>query len=103
MFPRVARRAFSTASKANLSHITRIGVVGAGQMGQGIGVVSAVNAKRNVIMIDVSQESLNKSTSFIKKLFDKDVSKGKMTGSDAEAALARFQTSTDMGAVRKSI
>jgi threonine dehydrogenase-like Zn-dependent dehydrogenase len=96
---RVASRGF--ASQANISSIKRVGVVGAGQMGQGIGVVSAVNAKLNVLMVDISAESLAKSTGFIKSLYEKDIKKGKMTHEDAEAALKRMTTSTDMGAVRK--
>lgn len=69
-------------------------------MGQGIGVVAAVNAKLNVTMVDVSAESLARSTAFITALFEKDVKKGKMTAADAEAALKRMSTSTNMDAVR---
>ena len=106
-----ARRSFSTAaslsfpapaapsSKANISSIKRLGVVGAGQMGGGIGIVAAVQAKLNVLMVDVSAEGLARNTAFTRALLEKDVKKGKITQTDAEEAMQRITTSTNMDAV----
>lgn len=64
-----------SAPKADVSALKRIGVVGAGQMGQGIGIVSAVVAKRHVTMVDAAPASLERSQAFIRSLLDKDVKK----------------------------
>src|SRR4051812_30493937 len=78
------------ASHPSLSFIKRVGVVGAGQMGQGIGIVTAVHAKLPVHLVDSSSDALKRATDFIAANLRKDVSKGKLSSSDADAALARF-------------
>ena len=104
--PAVARRCMATAAAAPApalpaapSSVRRVGVIGAGQMGQGIGIVTAVHAKLPVLLVDVSAASLTRATDFIKSNLDKDVTKKKMSAEDAAAALARFTTSTEMGAL----
>ena len=42
----------------------KIGVIGAGQMGTGIAIVGAMNAKTNVLIMDASKENLEKSQQF---------------------------------------
>ena len=102
-----SRRCFSTAAAAGsaatpLSAIKRVGVIGAGQMGQGIGVVAAVHAKKQVLMVDLNADVLARSSAFIRTLLEKDVKKGKMTAEECEAALARFATSTNMDALAEA-
>jgi len=94
---RVAKRAFSSSSA-----IKRVGVVGAGQMGTGIGIVAATVAKTDVVMIDANQASLDRSKAFMENLFKKDIAKGKITEADAAAAFARVSFNTDAGALEKS-
>ena len=96
-------RCFSTAAAATpLSAIKRVGVIDAGQMGQGIGVVAAVHAKKQVLMVDLNADVLARSSAFIRTLLEKDVKKGKMTAEECEAALARFATSTNMDALAEA-
>lgn len=90
------------ASHPSLSWIKRLGVVGAGQMGQGIGIVTAVQAQLPVTLVDASPEALKRANDFIAAHLRKDVSKGKLSQADADAALARFSSSTDLGALSEA-
>jgi 3-hydroxybutyryl-CoA dehydrogenase len=70
--------------------IRKIGVVGAGQMGGGIGQVSAV-AGFDVVMNDVSEERINAAISKIDGNLTRLVERDAMTASDKAAALARIK------------
>lgn len=79
--------------------IQTVGIVGAGQMGNGIAHVFAV-AGYDVLMTDISQESLDKATALIARNLDRQVTKGKITAADRDAALARIRTTlklSDLG------
>ncbi|MFD0271390.1 3-hydroxyacyl-CoA dehydrogenase family protein [Streptomyces sp. NPDC127106] len=76
----------------------KLAVIGAGLMGSGIAQVSA-QAGWDVVLRDVTDAALTRGTDGIKASYDKFVSKGKMTAEDAEAALARITTTTDLDAV----
>lgn len=56
----------------------KLGVLGAGMMGQGIAYVSAM-AGMEVILKDISQESAEKGKAYSEKLLEKRVSRGRMT------------------------
>ena len=77
-----------------MADITRVGVVGAGQMGNGIAQVFAVKGV-DVVMLDISAEAAAKGLATITKSLDKFVSKEKMTGTERDAALKRISTGTD--------
>jgi 3-hydroxybutyryl-CoA dehydrogenase len=64
--------------------ISRIGVVGAGQMGNGIAHVLSL-AGYEVLLTDVSPEAMEKALAKIAKNMDRQVSRGKITA-DAKAA-----------------
>lgn len=70
-------------------------VVGAGLMGSGIAQVSA-SAGHNVTMQDVTQEALDRGVRSIRASVDRFVAKGKLSSDEAEAALARITTTTDL-------
>eukprot|EP00954_Amorphochlora_amoebiformis_P012144 948050-Amorphochlora_amoeboformis.AAC.2 len=53
----MAWRKLSLRFARGLSTISRVGVVGGGQMGSGIAYVSAVNAKIPVVVVDQSEEA----------------------------------------------
>ena len=95
-------RAFSSASSSSAANnsasasIRTVGVIGAGQMGTGIALVAAVQAKRRVIIMDKDAKQLDSSMKFAKKLLEKDISKSKITSADADAALARVSVTTDL-------
>ena len=74
--------------------IETIGVIGAGQMGNGIAQVAAC-AGYNVVMIDIKDDYVEKGLGTIQFSLGKLVSKERMTQDDADAALARITTGTD--------
>ncbi|KAE8439941.1 MULTISPECIES: 3-hydroxybutyryl-CoA dehydrogenase [Halomonadaceae] len=76
----------------------RIGVVGAGTMGQGIAQVVAASGF-NVRLYDVADEQLTRAKSAIDKGFEKLVTKEKMTAEGKQEALARLSTTTALDAL----
>ena len=83
-----------------MADIRTIGVVGAGQMGNGIAHVFAL-AGYDVLLNDISQTSLDKALSTIDRNIERQVSRGKVTAEDKAAALARIRTTlklADLGA-----
>ena len=74
--------------------IRNIGVIGAGQMGNGIAQVLA-QAGLNVTMVDVKPEYVEKGLATVKKSLGRLAEKGKLTPGDAEAAFARIKGATD--------
>ena len=75
-----------------------IAVIGAGLMGSGIAQVSAA-AGYEVVLRDVSDAATARGLAGITASYEKFVSKGKMAAEDAEAALGRITTTTDLAAV----
>ncbi|QNE74883.1 3-hydroxybutyryl-CoA dehydrogenase [Streptomyces finlayi] len=76
----------------------KLAVIGAGLMGSGIAQVSA-QAGWDVVLRDVTDAALARGLDGIKGSYDRFVAKGKLDAADAEAALARITTSTDLDAV----
>eukprot|EP00761_Pharyngomonas_kirbyi_P012558 gb/GECH01012585.1/.p1 GENE.gb/GECH01012585.1/~~gb/GECH01012585.1/.p1 ORF type:complete len:319 (+),score=79.52 gb/GECH01012585.1/:1-957(+) len=91
---------FSSSRNFSTSQVHRaihdLGVVGAGQMGTGIAIVGAHNAKANVTMADVSKERLDESKQFINKWLDKQINKGKINAEDKDAVNSRLKFTTDI-------
>ncbi|GAA2399650.1 3-hydroxyacyl-CoA dehydrogenase family protein [Streptomyces glaucosporus] len=75
----------------------KLAVIGAGLMGSGIAQVSA-QAGWDVVLRDITDEALTRGTDGIKASYDKFVSKGKLTAEEAQAALGRITTTTDLDA-----
>ncbi len=81
--------------------IKTFGVIGAGQMGNGIAQVAAMSGL-NVIMNDIKDEFVERGLATITKILSRNVDKGKMTDDEKTAVLGRIQTSVnlkDMSAV----
>jgi 3-hydroxybutyryl-CoA dehydrogenase len=76
--------------------IERIGVVGAGQMGNGIAHVAAV-AGYDVICQDVSEEALAKARTTIEKNLSRQVRKETISAEQAEQAVSRLRFTTVVG------
>jgi 3-hydroxyisobutyrate dehydrogenase-like beta-hydroxyacid dehydrogenase len=74
--------------------ITTIGVVGAGQMGNGIAHVCAV-AGYTVRMLDVGQDAVDRGLRTIGGNLDRQVSKGVITAEQVPAALQHLQAAVD--------
>ncbi|WP_338174392.1 3-hydroxybutyryl-CoA dehydrogenase [Candidatus Poseidonia alphae] len=77
--------------------IQKIGVIGAGQMGNGIAQVAAC-AGYDVVMVDIKDEYVEKGLGTIQFSLGKLVSKERMTQQEADSALARIVTGTDRSA-----
>jgi 3-hydroxybutyryl-CoA dehydrogenase len=73
----------------------KIGILGAGTMGNGIANVIAQN-NYQVIMVDIDKDNLEKGYISIEKSFERSVKKERMTKSEKKAALDRITTSTKM-------
>jgi len=73
--------------------IGSLGVVGGGQMGAGIAHVAAASGLE-VTLLDVDTRLTDKARATITKNLDREVSKGKRTAEDREAALSRLRTTT---------
>ena len=74
--------------------IAKIAVLGAGQMGAGIAQVSAC-AGYEVVMIDISQEFVDRGMETISSSLGKLVSKGRMSEEESSSALSLISSSTD--------
>ncbi|MCF3961585.1 3-hydroxyacyl-CoA dehydrogenase family protein [Streptomyces fuscigenes] len=76
----------------------KLAVIGAGLMGSGIAQVSA-QAGWEVVLRDVTDAALTRGTDTIKASYERFTAKGKLDAADAEAALGRITTTTDLDAV----
>ncbi|MFC5721344.1 3-hydroxyacyl-CoA dehydrogenase family protein [Streptomyces gamaensis] len=75
----------------------KLAVIGAGLMGSGIAQVSA-QAGWDVVLRDVTDAALKRGTDGIAASYEKFVAKGKLQAAEAEEALARITTTTDLDA-----
>ena len=74
--------------------IERIGVIGAGTMGNGIAHVFA-RSGFNVLLCDVEQRFLDRGLATISKNLDREVAKSKITPDDKTATLSRISSVLD--------
>lgn len=77
------------------SSITKIGVIGAGQMGNGIAQVAAA-AGYDVVLMDQSAQALESAKKSIQKSLDRLVAKERIEASARDATLARITTTTEL-------
>jgi 3-hydroxybutyryl-CoA dehydrogenase len=75
--------------------IKTFGVVGAGQMGNGIAQVAAMSGLQ-VIMNDINDEFVGRGLKNITNILTKNVEKGKMAQEEKEGILGRIKTSTSL-------
>ena len=75
--------------------VEKFGVIGSGQMGNGIAQVAAASGL-TVLMSDIKQEFCDRGMANIAKNLDRMVSKGKMEAGEKEAILDRIVTTTDL-------
>lgn len=79
-------------------NVQTLGVVGAGQMGNGIAQVAA-SVGLKVVMMDVSQGALDKGMTTITTSCDRLIKKEKMTEAQKKDLLGNITTATDMKAL----
>ncbi|MCB9895428.1 MAG: 3-hydroxybutyryl-CoA dehydrogenase [Planctomycetes bacterium] len=82
-----------------MAEIARVGVVGAGQMGNGIAQVFASKGV-HVVMLDVNEEALKKGMATIQKSLSKLVEKGKLEAPAMAVAISMLRTSSDYGLLK---
>jgi 3-hydroxybutyryl-CoA dehydrogenase len=75
--------------------VEKFGVIGSGQMGNGIAQVAAASGLK-VLMSDIKQEFCDGGMANIAKNLDRMVSKGKMEAGEKEAIIGRIETTTDL-------
>ncbi|MBW6416574.1 3-hydroxybutyryl-CoA dehydrogenase [Celeribacter sp. PS-C1] len=75
--------------------IKKVGIVGAGQMGNGIAHVFAL-AGYNVVVNDISQEALDNAVVTVTRNLDRQVSREKISENERDAALARISTTLNL-------
>jgi 3-hydroxybutyryl-CoA dehydrogenase len=73
-----------------------VGIVGAGQMGNGIAHVAAL-AGLEVLLLDAAPEAVTQAIATIGNNLDRQVSKGLITPEDGETALGRISVLADYG------
>ena len=84
-----------------LDDIKMIGVVGAGQMGRGIGQVCAT-AGYHVLLVDVAEPLLADAISKIRVSLDRAIERGNVTQSQAGEVMARIQPTVKMDRLREA-
>jgi 3-hydroxybutyryl-CoA dehydrogenase len=78
--------------------IKSVGIVGAGQMGNGIAHVVAL-AGYEVALYDVKKETIDKARATIERNMARQVSRGLISDADMQAALKRIRIAPDLDAV----
>ncbi|RLB72136.1 MAG: 3-hydroxybutyryl-CoA dehydrogenase [Deltaproteobacteria bacterium] len=79
--------------------INTFGVVGAGQMGNGIAQVAAA-AGIQVVMHDIADEFVERGLKTITKNLARSVEKGRLSQDEMDAILGRITTTTDLAAMK---
>ncbi|MFB2533415.1 3-hydroxybutyryl-CoA dehydrogenase [Paracoccus sp. p4-l81] len=75
--------------------IQSVGVIGAGQMGNGIAHVFAL-AGYDVLMHDIDQSAIDKAMALIGKNLDRQVSRGRIDQAARDAAMGRISSTTKL-------
>jgi 3-hydroxybutyryl-CoA dehydrogenase len=81
--------------------IETVGIIGAGTMGNGIAQACAV-AGLQVVMVDISQQAVDKGLATVAGSLDRLVKKDKIAEADKQAALARIQGGTSYEAFKSA-
>lgn len=79
--------------------LKKIGVVGAGTMGNGISQALAANGF-DVVMTDVGAAQLERGVAAISGSLDRLIKKEKMTAAQKSAVMGRIQTAAELGAIK---
>src|ERR1700730_13537046 len=83
-----------------MRQLRKIGVIGAGTMGNGIAHIFA-RSGFPVHLIDVEQRFVDRGLATIQKNLEREVAKGKLSAEDSSATLSRISTSIDRAALRE--
>ena len=75
--------------------VRTVGVIGAGQMGNGIAHVFAL-AGYDVVLNDISAEALERAVGVVAKNLERQVQREKISAAERDAALGRIRTTTSL-------
>ena len=78
-----------------MTRLKRVGVVGAGQMGNGIAHVCALSGHR-VVLNDISEDALDRGIATIEKNMVRQVARDAISQAEMDAALGRISTSVSL-------
>jgi 3-hydroxybutyryl-CoA dehydrogenase len=81
--------------------ISKVGVVGAGQMGSGIAHVFALGGY-DVLLTDVSRDALDRAIEAVEHNLDRQVQRDRITAEDRAAALGRIATTMTLADLGKT-
>ena len=81
--------------------VQSVGVIGAGQMGNGIAHVFAL-AGFDVLLTDINQDIMDAAIATIGHNLDRQIARGKITAEDKAAALARITTTSQPQAIAQT-
>ncbi|MFK7938838.1 MAG: 3-hydroxyacyl-CoA dehydrogenase NAD-binding domain-containing protein [Roseovarius sp.] len=79
--------------------VKKVGVMGAGMMGAGIALVSAM-AGMEVVLIDQKQDAADKGKAYTADYMDKGIKRGKATAEKKEKILSQITATTDYAALQ---
>jgi len=79
--------------------VKQVGIIGAGMMGAGIALVSAL-AGIKVVLIDAKQEAADKGKAYTSAYMDKGIARKKATEEKKEAVLGLINATTDYAALK---
>lgn len=79
--------------------IKTVGVIGAGQMGTGIGIVASHVANKQVIFVDANESSLKKSQAFVHKWCQKEEAKERLTPEQSKQVVSRITWHDNLAAL----
>ncbi|MEI4196417.1 3-hydroxyacyl-CoA dehydrogenase NAD-binding domain-containing protein [Roseovarius sp. E0-M6] len=79
--------------------VKKVGVMGAGMMGAGIALVSAM-AGMEVVLIDQKQDAADRGKSYTADYMDKGIKRGKATEEKKEKTLAQITATTEYSALK---
>ncbi len=85
----------SGKQKELMMDIAQVGVIGAGQMGNGIAHVMALSGY-DVVLNDVNQDAIDQALARISKNMERQVRSEKITEAEKQAALSRIIATTDI-------
>ncbi|MEX2335694.1 MAG: 3-hydroxyacyl-CoA dehydrogenase NAD-binding domain-containing protein [Fulvivirga sp.] len=86
----------------NINNIKKVGVVGAGTMGQGIAQLTAM-AGYKTILYDLERSALANAITIIERNLSKGIEKGKVTAAQMQETLNNISTSTEMADVKADL
>ncbi len=80
------------------AEVKKVGIVGAGTMGNGIAQVIAMSGV-DVVMTDINEAAVKRGVDAVAKSLDRLLAKQKISDADKQAALGRIKTATSLDAI----